>query len=84
MPKQANLDQWFDDWTRIIELGEDAGLPEFKDTTPQKDFIKAVSSMNSVWSNQKLMDLIDSTDDSSKPFLDIKRLIEQFRYVYHI
>ena len=84
MPKQANLDQWFDDWTRIIELGEDAGLPEFKDTTPQKDFIKAVSSMNSVWSNQKLMDLIDSTDDSSKPFPDIKRLVEQFRHVYHI
>jgi hypothetical protein len=84
VPKQANLDQWLDSWTRVSELGREAGLPEFKDTTPQKEFIQAISSINNVWSNQKLMELISSIDNPSGTFLDIEKLVDQFRQIYRI
>ncbi|KAF2728292.1 WSC-domain-containing protein [Polyplosphaeria fusca] len=71
---------------RSQDFGEEADLPEFKDLTPQKDFIQAINSLNNVWANTKLMKMIAHINRGipAHSFMLLHILVDEFHQLYHL
>jgi hypothetical protein len=64
----------------VAELGAEAKLLEFKDLTPQKNFIQAINRLNDVWANTKLMEMIAHVNKGNtvQSFTALHVLVDEF------
>ena len=50
MPKRANINGWLNQYKALIELMEEADLPDVKEMRDQSEFIISVQSADEAWS----------------------------------
>ncbi|KAK7178184.1 integrase catalytic, partial [Paraphaeosphaeria sporulosa] len=77
MPKRANINDWLDQYEALIELMEEADLPDVKGMRAQSEFLHSVQAADEAWStNQRIM--MNKAQQSSNSFTTIRTLIQEY------